>query len=151
MKVYMIVTNDTYEEIVASDIVGMQAAADYVGCSIKSMWTHMKDGKWRGKYKIIDMGFLGEQEEDFVPNENVKPIPENERKIRNAERKMIERQKRKERRLIQGREYYRNNRETMLERIKERYKKNREAICAYGRQYRKDVKEGKRIVNSRNH
>lgn len=150
MKVYMIVTNDEYEEIVASDIVGQQAAADYVGCTISYMWRHIKSGKWTGKYKIIDMGFICEQEEDFVPNENVKPLAEEERKIRNAERKMIERAERKQRRMAENRQYYWNNRETMLERIKQRYKVKREAICAYGKKYRKEIKEGKRIVNSRN-
>lgn len=149
MKVYMIVTNDIYEEPIQCDIVGQKAVADYIGCSVSYIWRHLKINKWDGKYKVIDMGFICEQESEFEPNKNIKPLSEEERNKRVANRKKESKEKRRERRKLYDREYYQKNKEAMIGRMKKRYEMKKDIICAYGRQYRKEVKEGKRYVNQR--
>ena len=55
-KIYDIVTNDEYELPLAYGIIGGQAAADFLGVSITTLWRSSKEQKWHGKYKAIDAG-----------------------------------------------------------------------------------------------
>lgn len=151
-KVFMIVTNDEYEIPVICDVVGKQAVADYLGIALTTLYKCIKADRWKGEYKAIDLGYDCEQEE-FEPNTSVVPLPESERKqkiseMRKKKHELIEK-KQKEIRKEQNRERYENNREEVLRQQREYYLKHKQERIAYGKRYRKEIKDGKRICYSR--
>lgn len=143
-KLYSIVTNDEYEFPVVCDIVGQQATADYLGIWLSTFNRHLKNEKWKGDLKAIEVGLVSviEDPKTFSP---VKPLSADDRKKKQLEAQKKRRVLSKQKRAKYNREYYRKNRQKMLNFMKDYYKKNKEKICNYGKEYRKQIKEGERV------
>lgn len=116
-KLFSIVTNDEYEFPVVCDILGFQAAVDYLGIALSTAYNYIYSGKWPGKYKIINLGFWDGGEK----NEEIVPLTEEERKKKltaaRQQKHFVSSQKVK----TYQHEWYQRNREKMLAAAKARY------------------------------
>lgn len=124
-KVFMIVTNDKYETPVAMDILGRQAVADFFGITLDMLWRAIKNDKWKGEYKAVDLGFSNEIE-DFEPNKDITPLTKEERAKKVAENKQKKHELSIERMKASKSDYYRLNRRREIERNKKNYRRKKE-------------------------
>ena len=147
-KLYSIATNDEYEFPVVCDISGRQAAADYLGIPLTTFARHLKDGKWKGNFKAVEVGEVSDLGE-FEPNDLVKPLSDDERKLKYKELKTKRDSERKRKNAEYMREYYGRNKNKVLQFMKEYYQKNSEKLCQYGKEYRKQIKRGERVCYAR--
>jgi len=147
-KLYSIVTNDEYEFPVVCDISGRQATADYLGIPLTTFARHIKDGKWKGNFKAVEVGEVSDLGE-FEPNNLIKPLSDDERKLKYKELKTKRDSERKRKNAEYMREYYKINKQKVLRFMKEYYQKNSEKLCQYGKEYRKQIKRGERVCYAR--
>ena len=122
VNLYNIVTNDAYEIPIACDIKGRRAVADFLQMGLTQLYRNMKSDRWNGKYKAVFIGICP-MDEDFVPNANILPLSDEERlEMANTNRQArIEKARRKK--VLESREYYRQNRIELLKKAKERNRK----------------------------
>lgn len=143
-QVYMIVTNDEYEQPVEMDVVGKQACCDYLGITDKMLWYRLKKDKWYGKYKAVFLGYENEFE-DLVPNENVKVISEDERKAKIEHEKRIKSENLSKARRVKMRNDYMIHIDEYRERSRKYYAEHREQRCEYGKRHRLELKRLKKF------
>ena len=147
-KLYSIITNDEYEFPVVCDISGRQAAADYLGVPLTTFSRHLKDGKWKGNFKAVEVGEFRDLGE-FSANDRIKPLSEEERRVKYLEIKKERQTLGKEKAVEYSREYYKRNKQRVLSSMKDYYQKNKERRCDYGKEYRKQIKRGERVCFAR--
>lgn len=143
-KVYMIVTNDEYEQPVEMDIVGKQACCDYLGITPKILWLRLKSDKWFGRFKAVELGYENEFD-DLTPNENAKILSDEERKAKIEHEKRIKSEKLSNERRIKSRTYYLEHIDERRESSRRYYAEHREQCCEYGKKRRRELKRLKKF------
>ncbi len=127
VNLYNIVTNDAYEMPIACDIKGRQAAADFLKLGLTQFYRNLKSDRWNGKYKAVFIGVCP-IDDDFLPNANILPLS-NEDRMEIAKTKRQERiEKARRKKVLESREYYRQNRIELLKKAKERNRKKAAVI-----------------------
>lgn len=139
-KVYMIVTNDEYEIPIYCDVVGRKAVADFIGMSETHLWYCIKNDKWIGDYKVIDLGYMDEQDE-FIPNENITDVSDEERKRNIQIRREKKHSESVERIRINRKAYEESHAEELREKSRAYYWSHREERCEYGKRRRRMMRE----------